>query len=110
MSWYTTICYFGTKINKNKFSKYVTNIEWLKFVNNNINNRFKNFTVSKDIGYWEGEKELTYKLTLIHKNDENVMNNLIKIAKEYSILYKQDEVLINTTKSILLGINNDKIK
>ena len=35
---------------------------------------------------------------------------LIKIAKEYSILYKQDEVLINTTKSILLGINNDKIK
>jgi len=99
MCWYTTICYFGTKIKDGNLIKIVSNKEWEKFVKNSIKPRFSSFTISNKTGYWEGEKELTHTLTIIHKNDKNIMNNLIYIAKEYSMIYNQDEIIINTTKS-----------
>jgi len=99
MCWYTTICYFGTKIKDQNLIKIVSNKEWEKFVKNNIKPRISCFTVSNKTGYWEGEKELTHTLTIIHKKDKKIMDNLIYIAKEYSMIYNQDEIIINTTKS-----------
>ena len=99
MCWYTTICYFGTKIKNDDIRGSVTNKEWKKFVKNNIATRFNSFSVSNKLGYWNGDKELTHTLTLIHKADQKIMDNLIKLAKEYSLIYKQDEIIINTTKS-----------
>jgi hypothetical protein len=99
MCWYTTICYFGTKIKNNDISCIVTNKEWKKFVKNNIATRFNSFSVSNKTGYWNGDKEKTHTLTLIHKEDPKIMDNLINLAKEYSLIYKQDEIIINTTKS-----------
>lgn len=100
MSYYTTVCYFGSKINKNNIIKTVTKKEWNYFVNLYIKNKFNSFTTcSKNIGYWNGNKELTHTLTLIHQKDNNIMNEIINIAKKYSHLYEQDEILINTVKN-----------
>tara|TARA_Y100000389_G_scaffold179671_1_gene193930 strand:- start:305 stop:631 length:327 start_codon:yes stop_codon:yes gene_type:complete len=99
MCWYTTICYFGTKQNKVNLTKKISYNNWQKFVNNNIKTRFSSFSISKNIGYWNRTKEVTHTLTLIHKNDPKIMEDLINIAKEYNLLYNQDEIIINTTKS-----------
>lgn len=100
MTWFTTICYFGTRINKNNIIKKVTKHNWNLFVNNNISDKFKSFTISSNYGFWNNEKELTYTLTIIHQNDKNIMDNLIKLAKEYKVLFNQDEIIINTTTSV----------
>jgi len=99
VKWYTTVCYFGTNI---KNINIVSNNEWFFFVNKYIKPCFNSFTISNNIGYWNGVKELTYTLTIIHKNDPIVMDKLINISKKYSMIYKQDEIIINTTKSINL--------
>lgn len=100
MSIYTTICYFGTKINKNNVIKHVSKNEWNKFINKNIIPKFKSFTISSNHGFWNNEKELTYTLTIIHQNDKKIMDNLIELAKEYKHLFNQDEIIINTTNSV----------
>lgn len=96
MKWFTTICYFGTKINKNNIISKVTNKNWNSFVNNNICNKFKSFTISSNYGFWNNEKELTYTLTIIHQYDKQIIDDLNIIAKEYKELFNQNEIIINT--------------
>lgn len=108
IKWYTTICYFGTKIHKNNVTKYINNNEFNQFIKKHIQNNFDSFTISDNIGYWNGEKELTKCLTIIHNNDNETINKLINIAKKYSKKYYQDEVLINTVKSSKISINLNK--
>lgn len=103
--WYTTICYFGTKIDKNNIIKHINNHEFNQFVKKYIQNKFESFTITDNIGYWNGEKEITKCLTIIHTNDNNTLDKLINIAKKYSKIYNQDEVLINTVKSNKISIN-----
>ena len=100
MSIYTTICYFGTKINKNNIIKHVSKNEWKQFINKNIIPKFKSFTISSNQGFWNNQIELTYTLTIMHHNDIKTMDNLIELAKEYKYLFNQDEIIINTTNSV----------
>ena len=97
---YKTTCFFGTKINKNNIISYVTKKDWNSFINFNIKDKIPSFTTSKHIGYWNGEKELTYSLSVYHcKNDNNVIKNLKSISKKYIDIFNQDEIIINTIKT-----------
>jgi len=97
---YKTTCFFGTKINKNNIISYVTKKDWNSFINFNIKDKIQSFTTSKHIGYWNGEKELTYSLSVYHcKNDNNVIKNLKSISKKYIDIFNQDEIIINTIKT-----------
>jgi len=97
---YKTTCFFGTKINKNNIISYVTKTDWNSFINNNIKDKIPSFTTSKHIGYWNGEKELTYSLSVYHcKNDNNVIKNLKSISKKYIYIFDQEEIIINTVKT-----------
>ena len=103
---YTTICYFGTNIEKNGIISRVSKTNWRWFVNKHIVDKIKSFTISSNIGYWNSKKELTYTLTIIHPEDPQIMDKLIEIGKAYKQLYDQDEVIINTTKNYnFIGIN-----
>lgn len=100
MSVYKTTCFFGTKINKNNIISYVTKTDWNTFIDYYIKDIIPSFTTSKHIGYWNGEKELTYSLSVYHcKNDYNIIENLKNISKKYVDIFKQDEILINTVKT-----------
>lgn len=100
MSIYKTTCFFGTKISKNNMISYVTKTDWNSFVNFYIKDRIPSFTTSKHIGYWNGEKELTYSLSVYHcKNDNNIIENLKNISKRYVDIFEQDEIIINTIKT-----------
>ena len=96
---YTTICYFGTNINNKGIISKVSKKNWRWFVNKHIVNKINSFTISSNIGYWNSKKELTYTLTIIHKEDNKIIDKLIEIGKEYKELYYQDEVIINTIKN-----------
>jgi len=97
---YKTTCFFGTKINKNNIISYVTKKDWNSFINFNIKDKIQSFTTSKHIGYWNGEKELTYSLSVYHcKNDNNIIKNLKSISKKYIDIFNQDEIIINTIKT-----------
>tara|TARA_Y100000389_G_scaffold92309_1_gene88960 strand:- start:3396 stop:3719 length:324 start_codon:yes stop_codon:yes gene_type:complete len=104
---YKTTCFFGTKINKNNIISYVTKTDWNSFINFNIKDKIPSFTTSKHIGYWNGEKELTYSLSVYHsKDDNNVIKNLKSISKKYIDIFDQDEIIINTVKTENIYIIN----
>lgn len=97
---YKTTCFFGTKINKNNIISYVTKTDWNTFIDYYIKDIIPSFTTSKHIGYWNGEKELTYSLSVYHcKNDNNIIKNLKNISKKYLDIFKQEEIIINTVKT-----------
>ena len=100
MSIYKTTCFFGTKIKNNNLISYVTKKDWNLFINNNIINTIGSFTISKHIGYWKGEKELSYSLSVYHyENDKDLINDLKLISKKYVDVFNQDEIIINTVKT-----------
>lgn len=100
MSTYKTTCFFGTKINKNNIISHVTKKDWNIFINRYIKDKIKSFTISKHIGYWNGEKELSYSLSVYHlDNDKKIIKNLKNISKKYVEIFNQDEIIINTVKT-----------
>jgi hypothetical protein len=100
MSIYKTTCFFGTTINKKNIKSYVTHADWNFFINRYIKNKISSFTTSKHIGYWQGEKEFTYSLSVLHhENDNYLINNLKAISKKYIDIFNQDEIIINTVKT-----------
>lgn len=100
MSIYKTTCFFGTRINKNNIISYVTKKDWNLFINTYIKDKIESFTISKHIGYWNGERELSYSLSVYHlDNDKNIINNLKNISKKYVDIFNQDEIIINTIKT-----------
>jgi hypothetical protein len=100
MSIYKTTCFFGTKINKNNIISRVTKKDWNLFINTYIKDTIQSFTISKHIGYWNGERELSYSLSVYHLDDDkNIINNLKNIGKKYVDTFNQDEIIINTVKT-----------
>lgn len=100
MSIYKTTCFFGTKINKNNILSRVTKKDWNGFINYYIKDKISSFTISQHIGYWNGERELTYSLSVYHcKDDIDLIDNLKNIGKTYVDIFNQDEIIINTVKT-----------
>ena len=44
------------------------------FIKKHIQNKFDSFTISDNIGYWNGQKEITKCLTIIHNNDNDTLD------------------------------------
>tara|TARA_B110000444_G_C18714750_1_gene535462 strand:+ start:13 stop:300 length:288 start_codon:yes stop_codon:yes gene_type:complete len=92
----TSMCYFGTNICNNE---NVTKKEWDIFVNQNIVSELESFTISDNTGYYKGKLEITYILTIIHDNSQEIYNKLNKIKNKYIELYNQEEVMITNIET-----------
>tara|TARA_B100000795_G_C22790130_1_gene436549 strand:- start:1658 stop:1933 length:276 start_codon:yes stop_codon:yes gene_type:complete len=91
------MCYFGTNICN---CENVTKKEWNIFVNEYIISELESFTLSDNTGYYKGELEITYILTIVHDNSHEIYNKLNKIKIKYMELYNQEEVMIINIETI----------
>lgn len=82
-----TTLYFGRN---RRAGKPVSQAEWDSFVANEITPRFPDFTMENVIGYWHGEREQTFKLTLAH-ND--TLGHVDEIRRAYCERFAQDSVM-----------------
>ena len=69
------------------------------FINNNILNLCNNFTITKNIGFYNGKKERSLTLTII--SEDNLMFNKLKdFSFNYKTKFEQDSVLISCNSLI----------
>ena len=85
--------YFGKQIQV--LNRAVSKLDFARFLREHVIPEFENFAVVEGIGYWKGEPEDMFIVTIITENfyDAIVLNG---IAEAYKQQFYQDMVLVNT--------------
>lgn len=85
--------YFGKQIQV--LNRAVSKLDFSRFLKEHIVPEFENFAVVEGTGYWKGEPEDVFIVTIITENfyDAIVLNG---IAEAYKKQFYQDMVLVNT--------------
>ena len=76
-----------TSVTKEMFDAFVAEV---------VCTKFDAFSISTQTGFWKGEREETFVLTVIHDRSDSTMAQLEELAAIYKERYNQDEVLINS--------------
>ena len=79
-------------------TRRVTDKLFNKFVKQNIVPRFKSFSITQSIGYWNGDPE---DISIVTVTSEQYFDaiDVHKIAKEYCEQFDQEAVFINSLSS-----------
>jgi len=79
----------------------ISNAMFSSFVDDVIVPRFDGFTITKGKGYWKGESETVYILTIILTEvaDED-LNKIEEIGKIYKKQFRQEAVFTNIVNSL----------
>jgi len=88
------VLYFGRDINDQDghLPGYVTDIMWADFMYRSIDPRFDGYTVQQCEGSWQGMKEATIMVTIMHDQDVDFV--IEKICNEYCSRFDQDCVMV----------------
>jgi hypothetical protein len=85
--------YFGRYIEA--LNRTVSELDFSKFVKDEIVPEFESFSIQDGVGYWKGEPEPIKVLTIVSQSYEDSLP-IHSIAEAYKKRFYQDAVLVNT--------------
>lgn len=85
--------YFGRYIKV--LNRTVSELDFSKFVKEEVVPEFESFSIQDGVGYWKGEPEPIKILTIMSQSYEDSLP-IHCIAKSYKKRFYQDAVLVNT--------------
>jgi hypothetical protein len=77
------------------FDRMVSEIDFNRFITDEVLGDFESFSVTDGIGYWKGKPEPIKVLTIISYSYEDALI-IHRIADSYKKRFYQDAVLVNT--------------
>jgi hypothetical protein len=79
----------------------VSDTMFSNFVNNEIASRLDGFTLTEAKGYWKGQPERTFVLTVLHDDADNGASMACEeIAESYKTQFRQDSVLVTSLPTV----------
>ena len=80
----------ATTVTKETFDAFVADV---------VCPKFDSFSISTQTGFWKGQREETFVLTVIHAEGDATITKLNEVAAIYKDRFNQEEVLINSLAS-----------
>ena len=94
----TTSIFMGANIPN---SGTVSTSMFKSFITNEVANRLDGFTLTEGQGYWKGEPERTFILTVIHDDaDVGIKVACEEVAKAYKQQFRQEAVLVASSQTV----------
>ncbi|NBX50788.1 DUF3574 domain-containing protein [bacterium] len=94
----TTSIFMGANIPD---SGTVSTSMFKSFIENEVANRLDGFTITEGQGYWKGQRERTFILTVIHSyEDVGIKVACEEVAKAYKSQFRQEAVLVASSETV----------
>lgn len=82
--------YFGRSVPHGR--EVIDTHSFQTFLAESVTPHFPGFTVQESVGYWKGQRELVYVLTLLSEDSDNFRHQCREIAEHYKTRFHQEAV------------------